>query len=98
MNIEVYTPSIFQSNILNVLTKRKAQILNINVNGESTVIDAEAPLANMFGVMTEFRSVSQGQAEYSMEFKNHQPMLENERIEILEKNKVHFDKKKKNEI
>jgi len=63
MSIEVYTPSMFQSSVLNVLTKRRAQIININVNGESTIIECEGALSNMFGIMTDLRSVSQGQAE-----------------------------------
>mmetsp|Transcript_69992 Transcript_69992/g.150815 ORF Transcript_69992/g.150815 Transcript_69992/m.150815 type:complete len:122 (+) Transcript_69992:671-1036(+) len=98
MNIDVNTPSEFQSQVIGGLVKRKASISDVRILGDITNVSATAPLANMFGYSTELRGSTQGQADFSMEFENHQPLMENERMELLEKFKDQFNRKKSKEI
>lgn len=67
MKLEVQTPEEFLGNIQADLAARKASILNTEPLGELHVLEAEAPLAKMFGYSTQVRSLSQGRASYSME-------------------------------
>ena len=67
MKLEVVTPSEFVGNIQADLNVRHAMIFGSEPRGDLTVINAEAPLANMFGYSNQVRSLSQGRASYSME-------------------------------
>jgi elongation factor G len=67
MRLEVVTPPEFVGNIQADLNIRHARIFGSEQRGHLTVLDAEAPLANMFGYSTNVRSLSQGRASYSME-------------------------------
>ncbi len=67
MKLEVVTPEEFLGNIQSDLLSRKASILNTERLEELHVIEAEVPLARMFGYSTQVRSLSQGRASYSME-------------------------------
>lgn len=67
MRLEVVTPEEFLGNIQSDLLARKASILNTDRLDELHVIEAEVPLAKMFGYSTQVRSLSQGRASYSME-------------------------------
>lgn len=67
MRLEVVTPEDFLGNIQSDLAARKASILNTERLDELHVIEAEVPLAKMFGYSTQVRSLSQGRASYSME-------------------------------
>ena len=67
MKLEVVTPEGFVGNVSADLNSRRAMIVNTEVRGNLVVIDAEAPLASMFGYSNDVRSLSQGRASYSME-------------------------------
>jgi len=67
MKLEVVTPPDFVGNIQADLNIRHARIFGSEQRGHLTVLDAEVPLANMFGYSTHVRSLSQGRASYSME-------------------------------
>ncbi len=67
MKLEVVTPPEFVGNIQADLNIRHARIVGQEPRGHLTVLEAEAPLANMFGYSTHVRSLSQGRASYSME-------------------------------
>jgi elongation factor G len=67
MRLEVATPEEFLGNIQADLLSRKASILTTERLEELHVIEAEVPLARMFGYSTQVRSLSQGRASYSME-------------------------------
>lgn len=67
MRLEVTTPEEFLGNIQADLAARKSSILNTEPLGELHTIEAEVPLARMFGYSTQVRSLSQGRASYSME-------------------------------
>jgi elongation factor G len=67
MRLEVVTPADFVGNIQADLNIRHARIVGSEHRGDLTVLQAEVPLANMFGYSTHIRSLSQGRASYSME-------------------------------
>jgi elongation factor G len=67
MKLEVVTPEDFLGNITADLNARRAIIVNTEMRGNLMVLDAEAPLSEMFGYSTQVRSLSQGRASYSME-------------------------------
>jgi len=67
MKLEVVTPDEFLGNIHSDLMSRRAIIVGTDQRGDFQVIDAEVPLATMFGYSTDVRSLSQGRASYSME-------------------------------
>ncbi len=67
MKLEVVTPDEFLGNIHSDLMSRRAVIVGTDQRGDLQAIDAEVPLATMFGYSTHVRSLSQGRASYSME-------------------------------
>ncbi|WP_437186112.1 elongation factor G [Planctomicrobium sp. SH668] len=67
MKVEVVTPSEFVGNIQGDLNQRHAKIFASEQRGHLTALEAEAPLARMFGYSSHVRSLSQGRASYSME-------------------------------
>lgn len=67
--LEVTCPDDFVGNVVGDLNSRRGKIISMNVKpGGGQVIQAEAPLATLFGYATDVRSVSQGRASFSMEF------------------------------
>lgn len=68
MSVEVVTPEEYMGNIVGDLNSKRGQIGQMTNRGNSKVIDAKVPLAEMFGYATSLRSMSQGRAGYSMEF------------------------------
>jgi elongation factor G len=71
MNIEVQVPAEFQSAVLTTLNKRRGTVTNATIDGPICIIEAEVPLALMFGYSTELRSASEGKGEFTMEYKQH---------------------------
>lgn len=68
MKVVVEGPTEFQGNIFATLNQRRGVIIASNEDGLFSVVEAEVPLAEMFGFSTVLRSLTQGKAEYSMEF------------------------------
>ena len=68
MKVVVEGPTEFQGNIMGGLNQRRGIIVGTFEEGNFTVVEAEVPLAEMFGYSTVLRSMSQGRAVYSMEF------------------------------
>jgi len=67
MKVECLTPDEYQGDILGDLNRRRGKIMSIESKDVSTVVNAEVPLAEMFGYATAIRSLSKGRAAYSME-------------------------------
>src|SRR5262245_61328609 len=67
MKVEVTTPGEYQGDLLGDLTRRRGKILNIEAKDSTTILNAEVPLAEMFGYATAIRSLSKGRASSSME-------------------------------
>ena len=68
MKVEVVTPEEYMGNIVGDLNSKRGQIGQMGDRGNVKVIDAKVPLAEMFGYATALRSMSQGRANYNMEF------------------------------
>jgi len=83
MKVEVVTPEEFMGDVIGDLNSKRAQIHEMRDRGNIKVVDAEVPLAEMFGYATALRSMSQGRASYSMEFKNYQEVPNNIAAEIV---------------
>jgi len=71
MAVEVETPEEFMGNVVGDLSSRRGMIQGMDDNPTGKVIKAEVPLAEMFGYSTTLRSLSQGRATYTMEFKHY---------------------------
>jgi elongation factor G len=71
MAVEVETPEDYMGDIMGDLSSRRGIIQGMEDNATGKVIRAEVPLAEMFGYSTTVRSLSQGRASYSMEFKHY---------------------------
>ncbi|MDM8540673.1 elongation factor G [Desulfococcaceae bacterium HSG9] len=68
MKVVVETPTEFQGAVMGLLNKRRGMIIGSQDEGVLSVIESQAPLAEMFGFSTALRSLSRGQAQYTMEF------------------------------
>lgn len=68
MKVSVEGPSEFQGNVMSSLNQRRGIIVGSTEDGTFTIIEAEVPLCEMFGYATVLRSLTQGKAEFTMEF------------------------------
>ncbi|GFO82604.1 MAG: elongation factor G [Methyloceanibacter sp.] len=68
MKVEVVTPEEYVGGIIGDLTSRRGQVRGQESRGNATVINAMVPLANMFGYVNTLRSMSQGRAQFTMQF------------------------------
>jgi elongation factor G len=68
MKVEVVTPDEFLGGVIGDLNSRRGQVQGTDSRGNAQVVTAMVPLANMFGYINTLRSMSQGRAQYSMEF------------------------------
>ena len=71
MAVEVVTPEDYMGDVMGDLNRRRGMILGMEDTISGKVIRAEVPLGEMFGYATDVRSMSQGRASYSMEFKKY---------------------------
>ncbi len=68
MKVVVEGPTEFQGAVMGSINQRRGMIIGTTDDGAYTVIDAEVPLSEMFGYSTALRSLTQGKAEFTMEF------------------------------
>ena len=71
MAVEVETPEDFMGNVMGDLSSRRGMVQGMEDLPTGKAIKAEVPLAEMFGYSTTLRSLSQGRATYTMEFKHY---------------------------
>lgn len=76
MSLTVTTPNEFLGDVISDLNARKCQIADVAAKDKITVVQAHAPLTNMFGYSTDIRSLSQGRASFTMYF-SHYDRVEN---------------------
>jgi elongation factor G len=72
MRVEVVTPRDYMGDVIGDLNSRRGQITGTDQRGNAEVIDAQVPLANMFGYVNTLRSMSQGRAQYTMHFDHYE--------------------------
>jgi elongation factor G len=74
MKIEVVVPEQYMGDVIGDLNARRGRILGMSQRGNAQVIDAEVPLATMFGYVTDLRSMTQGRGTSTMQFANYSPV------------------------
>ncbi len=83
MKVEVVTPEDYMGDIVGDLNRRRGKVMGMNDRGNAKVIDAEVPLSEMFGYATNLRSMSQGRANYTMQFDHYEEVPNNIAQEIV---------------
>jgi elongation factor G len=84
MKVEVITPEEYMGDIIGDLNSRRGMILGMDNQIDGSIINAQVPLAEMFGYSTHLRSLSQGRAVYSMEFEKFNPVPDSVAKTIIE--------------
>ena len=74
MKVEIVTPEEYMGDIIGDLNSRRGQVGSMEDRGNAKVITAMVPLANMFGYINTLRSMSQGRAQYTMQFDHYEPV------------------------
>jgi elongation factor G len=72
MKVEVVTPEDYMGDVIGDLNSRRGQVTGMDQRGNARVVSAMVPLANMFGYVNTLRSMSQGRAQYSMQFDHYE--------------------------
>jgi len=85
MKVEVVTPEDYMGDVIGDLNSRRGQVGGMDSRGNARVISAMVPLANMFGYVNTLRSMSQGRAQFSMEFHHYEQVPNNVSEEIKAK-------------
>lgn len=87
MNLEVVAPAEFQGTIIGGLNKRNGLIMGSDLNDDASqvTIQSHVPLAQMFGYSTDLRSSTQGKGEFTMEYKDHQPVPRDLQEDLIKK-------------
>jgi elongation factor G len=88
MKVEVVTPEENMGDVVGDLNRRRGLILGMDENASGKVINAEVPLAEMFGYATDLRSATQGRATYTMEFAKYADAPSNVADQIISKNQT----------
>ena len=68
MSVTVEGPTEYQGNIFTSLNQRRGIIISSTEDGSFSIVEAEVPLSEMFSYSTVLRSITQGKAEFTMEF------------------------------
>ena len=85
MKVEVVTPEDYLGDVIGDLNSRRGQIQGTDSRGNAQAVEANVPLANMFGYVNELRSFTQGRAQYSMQFSHYDEVPANVAAEVKEK-------------
>jgi elongation factor G len=72
MKVEVVTPEDYTGSVIGDLNSRRGQIQGQDMRGNANVVSAMVPLANMFGYVSNLRSMSQGRANFTMQFDHYE--------------------------
>jgi len=85
MKLETRAPEEFQGTVMGQINQRRGMIVNSGSQEGYGVIDAEVPLAEMFGYSTDLRSATQGKGEFTMEFLKYSPVPRNVQEDMIKK-------------
>jgi elongation factor G len=85
MKVEVVTPEDYTGSVIGDLNSRRGQIQGQDMRGNAVVVNAMVPLANMFGYVNTLRSMSQGRANYTMQFDHYEQVPSNVAAEVQAK-------------
>ena len=87
MNVEVVTPEDYLGDVIGDLNSRRGQVTGMDQRGNARVVNAMVPLATMFGYVNTLRSMSQGRAQFSMQFDHYEQVPQNVSDDIIAKSK-----------
>ena len=85
MRVEVVTPEDYVGSVIGDLNSRRGQIEGQEMRGNATVINALVPLANMFGYVNTLRGMSQGRAQFTMQYDHYEPVPQHVADEVIKK-------------
>jgi elongation factor G len=85
MEVEVVAPESYTGAVIDDLNSRRGRIVEIEARGNTQVISAETPLANMFGYVNSLRSLTQGRATFTMQFHHYAPVPESVAATIMQR-------------
>lgn len=74
MDLEVVTPQDYTGDVISDINAKRGKILSMGLKQNKDLVEAEVPLAGLFGYSTDLRSKSQGRASFTMKFKNYAEM------------------------
>lgn len=94
MNVEVQTPTEFQGAVMGNLNSRRGIITGTTEDAQSTTVNSDVPLSEMFGYVGDLRSMTQGKAEFTMEFNKYAPVPK----AIAEKLKKEYEESRNKQI
>ena len=85
MEVEVVTPDEYLGDVMGDISSRRGKIDGMSQRNEAQVIKANVPLSNMFGYVTDLRSITQGRAVFHMQFSHYHQVPASVETEIMEK-------------
>jgi elongation factor G len=88
MSLETVTPEEFMGDVISDVNRRRGRIVGQEPRGNTQVISAVVPLAEMFGYATDLRSRTQGRATFTMQFLHYEPVPKGVGPEALRQNRA----------
>jgi len=85
MAVEVVTPEDYLGSVIGDLNSRRGMIQGQDMRGNATVVNAFVPLANMFGYVNTLRGMSQGRAQFTMQYDHYEPVPQHVADEVIKK-------------
>ena len=87
MKVQTVAPSDFLGDVTGDLSAKRAKINEMGERGTARVVDADVPLAEMFGYVTKLRSMTQGRGSFTMEFGHYAEVPQNVALQVIENKK-----------
>ncbi|MEX8546371.1 MAG: elongation factor G [Mucilaginibacter sp.] len=87
MKIEILTPEENMGDVIGDMNRRRGQLLGMDSRAGAQVIKATVPLSEMFGYVTQLRTITSGRATSTMEFDHYEPAPRNVQDEVIAKSK-----------
>ena len=85
MKVEVLTPDEYMGDVIGDLNSRRGQIQGTETRGNAQVVTAFVPLANMFSYVNTLRGMSQGRAQFTMQYDHYEPVPQVVADEVIKK-------------
>jgi elongation factor G len=85
MKVEVVSPEDYLGSVIGDLNSRRGMIQSQDMRGNATVVTAFVPLANMFGYVNTLRGMSQGRAQFTMQYDHYEPVPQHVADEVIKK-------------
>ncbi|NSW76712.1 MAG: elongation factor G, partial [Candidatus Atribacteria bacterium] len=87
MKVQVIVPREYLGDVIGDLNARRGKVEGMEAKGDIQIVNAKVPLASLFGYATALRSLTQGRANYTMQFSHYQEVPSSLMKEIVEKNR-----------